>query len=40
MCVCVCVCNHVDLNIFIYKSFYKKKLKNLQDIIVVQMYEN
>jgi hypothetical protein len=27
VCVCVCVCNHVDLNIFIYKSFYKKKLK-------------
>ncbi len=25
------------LNIFIYKSFYEKK--NLQDIIVVQMYE-
>jgi len=28
------------LNIFIYKLFYKKKKKNnLQDIIVVQMYE-
>jgi len=27
----------LNLNMFIYKSFYEKK--NLQDIIVVQMYE-
>jgi hypothetical protein len=27
------------LNMFIYKSFYEKIKNNLQDIIIVQMYE-
>jgi hypothetical protein len=27
------------LNMFIYKKFSEKKLKNHQDIILVQMYE-
>jgi len=29
----------LTLNMFIYKSFYEKKEKEFQDIIVVQMYE-
>jgi hypothetical protein len=45
MYVCVCVCGYKKktmllLNMFIYKSFYERiKNKNLQDIILVQMYE-
>jgi hypothetical protein len=42
--ICIYIYTHTKktmliLNIFIYKSFYEKKIKSLQDIIVVQMYE-